>query len=142
MLIISGKALGHRRPLFADFSVPPPDELGHGGRTTVRDLIECVVRHEVAEFKNRQEQKQFIRALTQREIADAVETGKVESGGTDVEPQPVDANEAVGTALQAFEDGMFLLVVDGRDHRNLDDPVFLQTDSQLTFVRLTLLAGG
>ncbi len=142
MLTVTGKALGQRKPLFADFSVPPPDEIGDGGSTTLRDLIARVVRHEVAEFRQRQEDRQFIRALTAREIEAGAEAGKIDSGGSEVEPQDVDEGQAVDTALQAFADGMYLVVIDGSDHRELDAQVFVQPDSQLTFVRLTLLAGG
>jgi hypothetical protein len=141
MLTISGKALGRKKPLFADFSVPPPEDVG-GGATTLRDLIECVVRHEVAAFQQRQSGRQLMRALTAREIDAGVEAGKIDSGGSDLEPQRVDEDEAVGTALQAFEDGMYLVVIDGAEQRDLDAQVYLQSDSRLTFVRLSLLAGG
>ena len=57
-------------------------------------------------------------------------------------PGTVDVEEAVGTALQAFEDGLFLVVLDETELRDLDAQVFVQADSRLTFVRLTLLAGG
>ncbi|MHC4401069.1 MAG: hypothetical protein ACYTG0_15440 [Planctomycetota bacterium] len=142
MLTISGKALGQRKPLFAEFSVPPPDEVAEGGSTTLRVFIEGVVRREVAAFRKRQADRQFIRALTARQIHRGVEAGKIESGGSEIEPQEVDEEQAVATAIEAFQDGMYLVVIDGEDHRNLDAQVFLQPDSRVTFVRLTLLAGG
>lgn len=142
MLTISGKALGRKKPLFADFSVPPPEDVGGGGATTLRDLIECVVRHEVAAFNRRQSDRQLVRALTAREIEAGAEAGKIDPGGSEVEPQPVDEEQAVGAALQAFEDGLYLVVFDGEEQRDLDAQVYLQPDSRMTFVRLTLLAGG
>ena len=63
MLTIKGKALGRRRPLFADFSVPPPTDVVGQGDCTLRDLIECVVRHEVAAFRERQYERQFVRVV-------------------------------------------------------------------------------
>ena len=60
-MLISTKAVGSKKPLFADFSVPlPPDwgDDGDGGKT-LRDLIEEVVRHEVEAFKKRQADRQF-----------------------------------------------------------------------------------
>jgi hypothetical protein len=44
--------------------------------------------------------------------------------------------------LQAFEDGLYLVIVDGNEQRDLDQQVFLQPDSRVAFVRLALLAGG
>jgi hypothetical protein len=142
-LTISGKALGARRPLFADWSLPlPPDWEASGGGRTLRDLIDAVVRGEVRAFRQRQEDRQVFRALTAREISAGAERGKIESGGSDVPVQLVDEDEAVATACQAFEDGLFLVVIDGQEHRELDRQIFVQPDSRVTFLRLTLLAGG
>lgn len=141
MLTISGKALGRKKPLFADFSVPFPPDLGDGGATTLRDLISRVVRSEVEAFKQRQEERKLFRALTTRQIGEAAARGKVEMGGTDL-GQKVDVEEAIGTALQAFEDGLYLVVVDEKEQRDLDAQVFVQADSRVTFVRLVMLAGG
>ena len=56
--------------------------------------------------------------------------------------QKVDEEDAVGAALQAFEDGLYLVVLDGEEQRELDREVYLQPDSRVTFVRLAMLAGG
>jgi hypothetical protein len=141
MLTISGKALGRKQPLFADFSIPLPPELGDGGALTLRELIERVVRAEVDAFRQRRQERRLVRALTAREIGAGVEKGKVDMGGRQAR-QEVDADEAVGTALQAFEDGLYLVVVDGVEQRSLDTQVFLNPDSRVAFVRLTMLAGG
>lgn len=52
-----------------------------------------------------------------------------------------EAEEAVAVALQAFEDGLYLVVIDGEERRSLDEPVYLRDDSTLVFVKLTFLAG-
>jgi hypothetical protein len=141
-LTIQGKAIGARRPLFADWSIPfPPQWSGEGG-VTLRDLIACVVRAEVQAFRERQQDRRVFRALTARQIADGAEKGKIEMGGSDVPEQKVDEEEAVGVACQAFEDGIFLVVIDGEDQREIDREIHVQPDSRVTFVRLTMLAGG
>jgi hypothetical protein len=141
MLTITGKALGKKKPLFTDFSVPFPPDLGDGGAVTLRDLIDRVVRHEVQAFKQRQEDRKFVHALTARQIEEGAARGKVDMGGRDLD-QKVDPEQAVGTALEAFEDGLYLVIVDGAEQRSLDAQVFLQPDSRVAFVRLTMLAGG
>jgi hypothetical protein len=141
-LTISGKALGSRRSLFADWSIPfPPEWRGEGG-TTLRDVIGRVVRSEVRAFCGRHEVRKVFRALTARQIAEGAEKGKIESGGGEVPPQQVDEDAAVATACQAFEDGLFLVVIDGEYQREIDREIHVRPDSQITFVRLTLLAGG
>ena len=141
MLTISGKALGQRKPLFADFSIPLPPDLGDGGAVTLRDLIGRIVRAEVEAFRQRQEERRLLKALTAKQIAEGAQRGKIDSGGSDLDQQ-VDIEEAIGTALQAFEDGLYLVVIDDQEQRSLDAQVFLKPDSRITFLRLTLLAGG
>lgn len=141
-LTISGKAIGAKRPLFADWSIPFPPEWGDAGGLMLRDLIGRVVRAEVGAFRQRQEERRVFRALTAREISEGVEKGKVEMGGSETPLQAVDEEEAVAVACQAFEDGLYLVVIDGEDYREIDREVHLRPDSRITFVRLTLLAGG
>ncbi|MGC3972724.1 MAG: hypothetical protein QM775_36900 [Pirellulales bacterium] len=142
MFTVSGKAVGARRPLFADWSIPFPPEWSDGGRVTLRDLIERVVLTETDAFRKRQAERQVLRVLTARQIDEAAERGKIEMGGSDVPLQEVDDEQAVGTALQAFEDGLFLVVIDDEDYRELDREIHVRPESRVTFVRLTLLAGG
>jgi hypothetical protein len=142
MLTISGKALGRKKPLFDDWSIPLPPEWSGEGGTTLRQLIERVVRDEVAAFRQRQSDRQLLRALTAREIETSAEKGKITMGASDVPVQEVNDEAAIGTALQALEDGVYLVIIDGQEHKDLERQIFLQPDSRVTFVRLTLLAGG
>jgi hypothetical protein len=137
---VSGKAVGRRRPLFADWSIPLPPEW-HGG-VTLRQLIAGIVRTEIAAFRQRQEERQVFHALTARQIAAGAEKGKIEMGGRETEPQEVDEEAAVAAALQAFQDGLYLVVVDEQEQQELDQAIPVRPDSRVTFIRLTLLAGG
>ncbi len=141
VLTISGKTAGRRKPLFEDFGVPLPPDFGEGRGLTLRDLIERVVSEEIDAFKKRQSGRQLIRCLSADQIEVAAEQGKVDSGGRALR-QHVDEDAAVATALTAFEDGIYLVVIDGEERRCLDDQIFLQADSRMTFIRLALLAGG
>jgi len=141
MIQISGRALGRKKPLFADWSIPLPPGLGDGGSVTLRDLIARIVRAEVQAFRDRQEERRILHALTASDIEKGVVRGKIDSGGRE-ERQKVDDEEAVEVALQAFEDGLYLVVLDEQEVRQLDQQVFLNNESRVTFVRLTMLAGG
>jgi hypothetical protein len=125
MLTINGKSLGGKRPLFADFSLAPPPGLKGDDGITLRQIIDHIVREEVAAFKKQQSERRLIRALTVRQIEEAAERGKIDSGGSEIEPQEVDADAAVGTALQAFADGFYFVVVDEQQARDLDQQIFL-----------------
>jgi hypothetical protein len=144
-IIVSGKALGRRKPLFEDFSVPVPPGRGDRGAgdggLTLRDVISRIVRHEVERFHDRQERRKFLRSLSAREIEQGVEAGKVDAGGREDHAR-VDPEHAVAAALQGFEDGLYLVVLDGQEQRDLDAQVYPRPDSRITFVRLIFLAGA
>ena len=67
--------------------------------------------------------------------------GRIDPGGRESE-DTVDPEAAVGAALQGFEDGLYLVIVDGAEQRSLDSQVYLTADSRLVFLRLTFLAGA
>ena len=142
MITIEGKALGNRRRLFSDWSIPtPPDLGGDGGDLTLRALIDRIVRAEVVAFRGRREERRLVRTLSATQIAEGAARGKVDMGGRELD-QEVDDDQVVAAALQAFEDGIYLVAVNGREVRSLDQPVFMTPDSRVTFIRLALLAGG
>jgi len=142
MITVTTRALGSRRKLLDDWGVPPPADLpGDGGGMTLRAFISYVVVKEVEAFRKRQDRRRFVRVLTAKEIHDAAVEGAVKPGENDL-LQAVDDEAAVGTALQAFEDGIYLVIVDGEEQRDLDKEIRLAPDSKVTFLRLVMLAGG
>lgn len=142
MPTISGKALGRKKPLFADFAMSLPPEITGTATIPLRRLIEVIVRGEVAAFQERQTSRRLVRALTSREIEEGAGRGKIDSGASEVESQPLDAEAAVNAAWTAYQDGLYLVAIDEQQPEGLDAPVALLPDSRVTFIRLTLLAGG
>lgn len=145
MLVIQGKAIGRRKPLFEGFSVPPPDDLGEGGPLKLRDLIAHVVIEEVAAFQKRQTARRLDRVLSSVQIVHGESRGKISPEGRPPDappPKRVDIAAAVQTALEGFTDGLYLVIIDEVEYRELDDIVHLKKDSSLTFIRLTFLAGA
>ena len=141
-ITIEGKIPGQRRPLFTDWQMPLPPALpNEGGRLTLRDLIQNIVRAEVGAFSDRQEQKRLVSALTERDIQAGIMRGKVDMGGRDA-AQTVEVGGAIDSALLAFEDGLYYVFVDDEQVERLDSEIYLQPDSRVTFIRLVALAGG
>jgi hypothetical protein len=119
-----------------------PVEIGlDAGQVRLRDLIDAVVRAEVAAFRRRAEEQTFVRVLTEQALADGLAAGTVLSGARDV-PTDVDVDEAVSAALNAFEDGLYEVIVDDEPVDDLDAAVNLASDTRLLFLRLVPLAGG
>ncbi len=142
MVRVHGKSLGRKKPLFADWSFPLPPEWSDAGGITLRMLIERIVRRQVEAFQQRQEDATVLRALTSRQIDAAAETGRITMGESEVGRQAIDVDSAIGNAFQAFEDGIYLVVLDDVEQKVLDREIHLNDDSRVTFIRLTLLAGG
>ena len=120
---------------------PPGFDESDGDTPTLRVLITRVVRAEVGAFERREQTRRLIRVLSPAEIADGAARGKIDPGGR-APTGPVDADAAVGAALQGFVDGLYLVVLDGVEQRDLDAPVYVTPDSKLVFLRLTFLAGA
>lgn len=143
MVVVEARILGKKRPLIPEWSVPVPTEplSKDGDGLTLRELIEKVVRVEVAAFEKRQEARKFVRALSEREVERGRLAGKIDPGGTDLQ-QSVDVEQAIGAALQGFEDGLYLVILDGHEQKTLDQQVYLTETSRMVFLRLTFLAGA
>ncbi len=118
-LTISGRSIGKRKPLFDDFVIPPPEDLHDGGSLRLRDLIEHIVRQQVEAFNQRKAEQRFDRVLTSHKIEESARTGKVSPEARSPGKTP-DPDEAVAEALQAFEDGLYLVVIDEVERRVLD----------------------
>ncbi len=112
MLLISGRAAGSRKPLFADWSIPlPPDDYDGEGGMSLRDLIEKVVRAELAAFEQHRQARTLDRVMTREQIDEGAAKGKVSPEGRDSPPAPP-AEVALAVAFQAFEDGLYLVAID------------------------------
>lgn len=140
VITVSGKSLGSRKPLFADWHIPLTPEWGDGGELTLRDLLARLVRVEVDSYNARGEDRRLDRVLTNADLEQGHHTGKFAPEGRDT-PR-ADLEPAIAAALEAFEDGLYLVFIDEQEQRDLDRPVRLQPDSRVLFVRLTFLAGA
>ena len=141
-ITIEARALGRKKPLFPTWSIPLatiPQESPTA--LVLRDLITRVVLEEVRAFQERQAERRLVYLLTAAQIELGVERGKVDMGGRDLDQQ-VDPQAAVSAALQAFQDGLYFVFVDGDQALTLDDRVRLGPSTRVSFIRLVALAGG
>ena len=143
MVLVEARALGKKKPLVPAWSVPvsPPLSGDGDGGLTLAQLIERIVRAEVRAFEQRRDERRFLRVLSAAQIEAGAARGKVDPGGRPSE-DVVDAEVAVANALQAFEDGLYLVLLDGEEQRELQRQVFPTEESHLVFLRLAFLAGG
>jgi len=143
VVVVEARMLGRKQPLVPRWSVPVPIEPtgGDGNELTLRDLITRIVRAEVRAFRERQDARRFVRVLSEREIERGRQRGRIDAGGSDLE-QHVDPEVAVATALQGFLDGLYLVLLDDAEQRELDQRIHVTESSRVVFLRLTFLAGA
>jgi hypothetical protein len=148
VITVEAKVMGQRAPVVSGWRIPllepPSADRDNGEAMRLRDLLAHVVRQEVQAFRQRQEERRLARVLSPREIESAAASGKVAMGG----PRELQATQelsdeaAIETALQAFEDGLYFVFLDGVQQHDLEAAVWPRPDSTLTFIRLVALAGG
>jgi hypothetical protein len=132
-----------KRRLLDRWSVPiePGPGEGNGDRLTLRDLLTLIVHREVEGFERRQNARQFVRVLSGREIELRAASGRVDPGGRPAGDR-VNADDAVSAVLTAFDDGLFLVLLDDVEYKDLNATVRVTDDSRVAFIRLTFLAGA
>lgn len=134
-IYISMKSVGKRKNVISKHSVQlliPPGSL--------RILMSEIIKLNIQQVKEKQEEKQLVNFLTETEINNQASNGKVGFGAVYNENKP-DLMEAIQTATQAFEDGLFRVFVNSEEVEDLDKPLEFTDGDEVVFIRLTMLAG-
>ena len=108
--------------------------------TTVKELLTEFVTINVNEFNNGFTENDIVPYLTDEKINDLSDAGKI-SFGVDYNGQKQDLEKAVENALQSYEDGIYRIFVNDAEVGEIDCEINLKENDELTFVRLTMLAG-
>lgn len=116
-------------------TIPCEEEL-----STVRELLTYMVRYCVREYNSRKENSELLKILGKEEISNQSATGKIGFGVNYGDKKPK-LDEAIENALQCYEDGIVVLFADGNKTETLDEEITVKDDTELTFIRLTMLAG-
>ena len=132
---INIKIPGNRRNVLEKVPYQLPDETN-----TLRELLTAVTRAEVLAYQERQADEGLLHLLTADQISVMAAEGKVAFGSVHSDQTP-DTDAAVKTTLQAFEDGLVRVLVNGKECTALDESAVLCENAEVTFVRLTFLAG-
>ncbi|ALP35950.1 hypothetical protein ASL14_06980 [Paenibacillus sp. IHB B 3084] len=135
-LAVTVKSLGKRKPELAkqEMELNPVPE-------TLRELIAATVALNVRRLREKQESVALIPFLTGQEVQAQGETGKVGFGSIYNDGVP-DVEDAVNTAMQAFEDGLYRVFVRDEEATVLDAPLLLEDGDEIVFIRFTMLAGS
>ena len=104
----------------------------------VRELLIEVVKTSVNKYIN--EKDSVIDYLDLRQIKDKEEAGKITNGQSYDDRIP-NLNDAIQNALSSFEDGIVRVFLEGVELVDLDQELDLVDGSNVTFVKMVMLAG-
>ncbi len=132
-LILQLKRLGKKRVISVPYvleAVP----------ATLKELMAACVTTEVKRYNAKREEIPLVSFLNPQQIEEQAEAGKIAFGDIDNLQQVVE-DKALDTAFQAFEDGLFVVFIDGVEIKRLDEGVEIKDRSEVAFIRLTFLVG-
>jgi hypothetical protein len=122
-------------------------------KITLRELIERTVREQIrlAEVADaaRRDAANLQLATLRRQYLTREEIEKRAAEGRISLKQPaknalgeIHSDDEIKRALKAFETGVFIVMVNGRQSHDLDEVMTFEEQTRVTFVRLTPLVGG
>ncbi|KAF2327482.1 hypothetical protein [Flavobacterium nitrogenifigens] len=138
---ISVKQLGKKHPLLQEKSIALDIE---NPVITTQKLIESIVDHQVQLFRSSSfefEDEDKIHLPKENYLPILTDTGKVGFGALYNHNQ-VDLAKAQENAILAFEDGLYAVFYGDDQLETLTEEIDLSQNKNLTFIRLTFLAGS
>lgn len=111
-----------------------------GEPATLQELLTMLVQSSVKAFIERQNTSSILPYLTEQEVQQSAETGKIGFGHVEDTRTP-DEQQAIEAALLAFKDGLYRVFLRDEELTELTAPLSLQENDTLVFIRLTMLAG-
>ncbi|GAA3748543.1 hypothetical protein GCM10022422_36410 [Flavobacterium ginsengisoli] len=138
---ISVKQLGKKHPLLQEKSIALDIE---NPVITTQKLIESIVDHQVQLFRSSSfefEDEDKIHLPKENYLPILTDTGKVGFGALYNHNQ-VDLAKAQENAIVAFEDGLYAVFYGDDQLETLTEQIDLSQNKNLTFIRLTFLAGS
>lgn len=108
---------------------------------TLQNFIQLVVEKEVTTYNKTVTNQSLLPYLGKTTLSKMAQHGKVDFSAV-YNTKSAIKTEAVSTALQAFEDGLFMVLIDGGNCRNLKQKIQFRENSEVVFLRLVALSGG
>ena len=108
---------------------------------TLRELIACMVNQGVERYNERLRSGEQNKALSETEIHDMSQVGKI-AFGIPFGEREANSQKAVDAALLAFNDGLYRFFVGEQEITELDVPLQLCEGDTIAIIRLVMLTGG
>ena len=127
------KRLGKKKVKKIDYEIDTKPE-------TLKELITQCVLSEVKRYNQKRENLQLMAFLTPKTIQEQSQTGKIGLG--DIENRTLaSTEEALANAYESFKDGLFVVFINEEEITDLEQPIHIQENSEISFIRMTFLTG-
>ena len=133
MLRIQLKKLGKKKVKTIDFNISTLPK-------TLQELIEVCVQTEVQTYNDKRQNLLLMPFLSAKEMQNQAEKGKISLGDNENKTLAV-TEEAIANAIQGFKDGIFVVFINDDEIKDLQQPITINSDTIITFIRLTFLTG-
>lgn len=107
---------------------------------TLEELMEQIVRENVAAYNAKRVDADVVALLTQESIETQGATGKV-GFGRRFGGKAADVTKSVEAAVLAFQDGLYRVFIDEQEATDLQGALQLRDGAEVVFLRFTFLAG-
>lgn len=129
------KAAGKRRPVLERVPYEISDTV-----STLEELLTELVRIEVEKYNQKEKEAQLIPFLTDMELEEKAQTGKVGFGRI-YSDKKADFQKALDNALQCQKDGLVRVFLNEEEIEVLEQSIKICEGDCVTLIRLTFLAG-
>lgn len=108
---------------------------------SLRQLITILVSDGVESYNRRLQAKSDSNVLTKEDMDAMSQVGKI-GFGIPFGSRESNLQDALETAFQGFEDGLYRIFTGDQEIESLDAPLHLEEEDTITIIRLVMLTGG
>ena len=134
-LNVNVKSISNKKNKIKTIKIPYNDDV-----SDVRALIMETVKYCVESYNQRAENVDVLSVFSKEQIDDKAMSGKI-AFGVNYGENKADLQKAEDDAIEAFNDGVAVLLIDDERAEELDQKIDLKNIGSLTFIKLIMLAG-
>lgn len=108
--------------------------------SNLQEIIMQIVEQNVSEYNNKIVDQSVIPFLTNEEINDLIQNGKV-GFNTKYNEKNEDLQKAINTAIIGFVDGLFKVFLNETEIATLEESIDINEEDTIVFVKFVMLSG-
>lgn len=134
-IFVCVKQIGKRKPIIGEqeMQIIRP-------AATLQEMIGMIIAHNVEQYNNRKVDEWILIALSEQDIQEQAEVGKV-GFRLRYNPNQQDLAQALENAELSFRDGLYKVFINNVEVEHWHQAIDLREDDRIIFLKFTMLAG-